>query len=156
MDLMNRMNLAVDHNNGASGADTLPFDYSTWQSHLQVGQREARSSRRAVLISYTQQVPYFNLLSAFASTRDLAHDTFYWERPDEGGNVLVGIGAAATCSATTVKQLASCWRSLMESAKIHSSPAGISSDHPQVTGPLSLTGFAFDSGSASTPLWQEF
>jgi isochorismate synthase len=149
------MNLTVDHNNGAAGADILPFDYSTWQSHLQMGRREARSSRRAVLVSYTQQIPYFNLLTAFASARDLAHDTFYWERPDEG-HVLVGIGAAATCSATTVKQVASCWRSLMDRAEIHSSPAGIGCDHPQVTGPLCLSGFAFDSDLASTPLWREF
>jgi len=149
------MNLTVDLNNTASGADTIPFDYSTWQSHLQAGRRVAEAEHRSVLVSYTEQAPYFNLLSAFASARDLAHDTFYWERPDEG-HVLVGIGTAVTCSAETVKELASCWRSLMERAHIHSSPADIGSGHHQVNGPLCLSGFAFDSSSASTPLWREF
>src|SRR5215469_115340 len=116
------MYLTVDLNSTASGADTIPFDYSTWQSHLQAGRRVAEAEHRSVLVSYTERAPYFNLLSAFASARDLAHDTFYWERPDEG-HVLVGIGAAASCSAPTVKQLASCWRSLMETAMIHGSPA---------------------------------
>jgi isochorismate synthase len=162
MSLIISRNRRQESHDASSSASKAAFvlDHSTVLDLLHTGYQEAEEGGHPLVVSYSQSLPVLegDLLAVYAWAQELEQETvFYWERPTEG-YTLVGLGEAATCSASTPGKIADQWRTLLQQALIYPSPetAVSNTQTPELAEPLGFGGFAFDIDREQTTLWQGF
>src|SRR5262245_44423693 len=117
---------------------------------------QASALSKPIIASYTLPAPVRDLADIFVAAEAAGlTDLCYWEQP-VAHNGFLGIGGVARVSADGAERLglvAKAWQTLRDAAVIAVSPSA-----PALPwgGPIWVGGFAFDSLSPRTTLWQGF
>lgn len=123
--------------------------------------RQARQTRRPVLVSVTEAVPPLDLLDATAratapdymAPERTPHERWHWEQPD-AGFALAAVGAALTIAPVGERRFATvdrAWRALLDTALVDDASGGA-----RGAGPLLVGGFAFEPDGPQDGRWLGF
>lgn len=130
---------------------TSLLDEQLLRSSFEEASQRAQHMHQSVPLSMVSPVPVVEPLAFFAQGTSISQERFFWSHP--GIYTLTGVGATwhtALCDTARFATATQRWQALCDEVQLYSEQT------IPATGPISMSGFAFDPHTQKTDTWQNY